>query len=101
MEHEQLIDRLMIEDEIQDALVSYRTDPTDAAKRRVFEALMAEVPGYKIVMAGDVPAEPASESEETFRCNDCGEDIPVSEMCGEWDDLCASCNSEREEQDDE
>lgn len=39
--------------------------------------------------------------QETFRCNDCGEDIPMDEMCGEWDDLCASCNSESEEQEDE
>lgn len=37
-----IIQFLMDEDEVQDALTAYRTDPTDENKRRVIEAILAE-----------------------------------------------------------
>lgn len=37
-----IIQFLMDEDEVQDALTAYRTDPTEANKRRVIETILAE-----------------------------------------------------------
>lgn len=30
-------------------------------------------------------------------CMDCGCDLTVDTICGEWDDLCITCHNEREE----
>jgi len=42
LKRQRIIDRLMQEDEVEDALRSYRTDPVSQAKRRVIECILAE-----------------------------------------------------------
>lgn len=34
-----------------------------------------------------------AEEEKTFRCHDCGKDIPFGDTYDEWDDLCQPCVS--------
>lgn len=88
-----LIEFLMQEDEVEDALQSYALDQTDERKKRLLETILSEIDSGKHFLT--LPY---------AKCDTCKKHLKDGEVCGNgMKDLCAVCarNEEEEEREEE